>query len=139
MSLTDLRSSLEKINIELIQMLIDRRDLVSQIQHIKKLENANHFDPGQEWIVFSNLSNDLNEWSLEEILAFSLIMQSHVGKESNYPRWSTGEHLVKKSDNIIDQINPILLAKLKPELVESLEFNNSFKFVKKFIDSKILD
>lgn len=100
MSLHKLRSDLEKINQDLFKIIIRRREIVENIQSLKSKEGEFPFyDEKREKELFSSMKSDLEKLTPKELLAFSLLIESHaqIGDEDNYPSWFKGD--ITKSTN----------------------------------------
>lgn len=106
-SLQKLRDDLKSINLELFKILKKRKELVILIQKEKKTNN--HYDKERELALFRDLKNELLTFDERELLAFSLIMESHAkcGDENSYPSFF--------DLNPSEFINPNLLEVLKED------------------------
>lgn len=133
--LAQFREALAQLNSEFFLLLKERRAVCLKVQELK---NPNHFfqryDPEREKTLFLQLSSDLKNLSIKELLAFSLIMedQAMAMAPGSYPAWSQKIHLVLKNDEIQSQINPLLLKISRPNLFQKLELTPEFKFLNQF-------
>lgn len=121
------RKELETINLTLIDCLSKRKAIVEKINLFKKENSLNAFDQSREIILFKSLKNEFEQMSVNEMFSFSLIMEDHAHTQNpNYPRWSKQEHLIDKSADLMDGINPIMLALFHKERYDKL--NIKFKY-----------
>jgi chorismate mutase len=124
MNLEEHRFNLEELTQTFLETWISRKELVGQITALKKSGN---FDPIQERALFNEFSSILKKFEVEELLSFSLMMQSHVRTYGKYPNWFQGEHLNMEPEFIFERINPILLEKTRPDLYNKLELSTEFQ------------
>ncbi|MCT4640777.1 MAG: hypothetical protein N4A33_00665 [Bacteriovoracaceae bacterium] len=119
------RSELEDIGIQLFSLLENRKLLVSQIQELKDVSSS--FDVNREKVLFSNQKSKLLKLSLQELLAYSLIIESHAYSfNGTYPKWSEQVHLASQNQTIESRINPVLLALYDKKRYDSLQLNEEF-------------
>ena len=133
--LAQFREALAQLNSEFFLLLKERRALCLKIQELKKPNHSyQHYDPEREKTLFTQLSSELKNLSLKELLAFSLIMedQAMAMAPGSYPNWSQKIHLLFKNDEIQSQINPLLLKICKPNIFQTLELTPEFNFLKQF-------
>lgn len=130
-TLKQLREALGGINSELFELLQRRRDVVDQIQSLKPMAPAGwaSFDAQREADFFQSMHDELMALSMKELLAFSLIMESHAGSPARYPAWSEGVHLLEIPAQDFHRINPLLLKEVHPEVVKGLRLRPSFGFL----------
>lgn len=127
--LLDLRITLDTLNNDLFDLLSKRKKLVSKIQQAKEIPGS--LDHLRELTLFKTNSEKLYLLSELELLAFSLIMENHAG--DNYPAWSKGEHLENSSRDVIEMINPFLIASLgKLSIIEKQLKPLYLKMIKDF-------
>src|SRR3989338_4723369 len=119
------RLSLLVLNQQIINLIRQRRNLVQQISSHKKSQEL--FDIKREIEVFQKLSIDLSPLTLDELFAFSFLMETQVKQWGQYPSWSKGDHLEQASEHLIHKINPVMLKVLKPEEFKNLDLNPNFK------------
>ena len=134
-NLAQLREALAQRNSEFFLNLGERRALSLQIQELKDdLGQYSHYDPAREKEVFELLKKEINELSLKELLAFSLIMedQAMAMAPGSYPTWSQFTHLNNPKREIFEMINPLLLKVSRPELYSKLTFTPEFQFLQDF-------
>jgi len=133
--LAQCREALAQINSEFFLLLKERRALCLKVQELKNpSHNYQHYDPEREKVLFLQLSPDLKNLSIKELLAFSLIMedQAMAMAPGSYPAWSQKIHLITKSDEIHHQINPLLLKLSKPIIFQKLQLTPEFIFLNQF-------
>lgn len=125
MSLEDLRKQLELVNTSIFKLIDHRRQLVSQIQVIKN--STKHFDVQREFAYFSQL--EISDYSFNQLFIFSLMIEEHAiaGVEGSYPRWSQKEHLSCATNDLFEQVNPILLYFWDPQLFKRLDFTEEYQ------------
>ena len=134
-SLVELRKSLAQMNTELYKKIKERRSICLQIQHLKQpAAGFSFYDPDREKKLFTEHLAVLNELSLKEILAFSLIMedQAQTLGSGSYPSWSEFVHLDAAETNLVHMINPLLVKVRFPELFSKLNLNTEFNFLREF-------
>lgn len=133
--LAQYREALAQLNSEFFLLLKERRALCLKVQELKNPNHSYpHYDPEREKTLFYELSHELKNLSLKELLAFSLIMedQAMAMAPGSYPAWSQKIHLVMKNDEIQSQINPLLLKFCKPTIFQTLELSSEFNFLNQF-------
>lgn len=93
--LSKLRDDLYNLNINFLKLVRERKKIVSQIFHEKRKSQIDHFDYLREHVLFKKMQSDLKKLSVQELLSFSLLIESHAvnQKESEYPRWSMKTHI----------------------------------------------
>lgn len=122
-----LRDELKQLTLDIISELEKRRKLVKKIQKNKDFKpEFKNFDPIREKFLFNSLKNELNSYSIKDLLIISLIIESHAGDSAEYPYWSSQIHLSSKSDCLSAQINPILLATFYKSSYDALQINRKF-------------
>lgn len=127
-NLNDLRIELEKINLNFFEILAARKETVDQISEVKNTKNV--FDAQREISYFLSLTPMIKNLTKEELLAFSLIIQSHAQQQGKtYPAFSKGEHLNNQEiKSITDLINPILLYYYDANEYRKLDLKDKYKF-----------
>ena len=124
------RQELEALNAQFFSLLDQRRLCVKAIQQCKEVKGAYaYFDPQREVELFENFHTELLALSLEELLAFSLLMESHSAFDDRYPRWSQRTHLAQTSGELFEMINPLLLSTVKKKLYKKLVLHVNFKTI----------
>ena len=134
-SLTQYREALLQLNSQFFQILSERRATSLRIQELKDLSGRySNFDPDREKVLFEQMSPELSELTLKELLAFSLVMedQAMAMAPGSYPTWSNSVHLNEPGRELVNMINPILLKITHPELFNRLSFSGDFVFLKQF-------
>lgn len=125
------RSKLENLYRDFFKMLGERRELVRAINTLKTSTATafKFYSPDREREVFQTFKLEIQETSLKELLALSLLMESHAqfDSEEHYPSWSRGVHLEKAAKGLIGLINPLLLQIYNDELFNSLDLGENFK------------
>ncbi len=130
MSLIQKRDELFTITKTFLDNLNLRKQLVSEIQELKKQDGLSSFDPNRVVFVFENLKNELSFLSIDELFGFSLFLESHaLQNNKNYPQWSKGVHLKSSSGQSFEGINLILLNLLRSDLVEKLDLDPEFRAI----------
>jgi hypothetical protein len=124
-SLEDLRKQLELVNTSIFKLIDHRRQLVSQIQAFKN--SSKHLDIEREFAYFSQLN--LSEFSFNQLFIFSLMIEEHAiaGVEGSYPRWSQKEHLGSATNDLCEQVNPVLLYFWDSQLFKRLDFTEEYQ------------
>jgi hypothetical protein len=130
-SLTQNRQKLLDNYLHLIDLIKIRSKLVATIQNQKTISSNlyPHFDFDREWILFAELASTLKGLSIRELLAISLLIESHAGAEHNkYPAWSYTVHLKHKNDqsDLHQLINPIMIFYFDRELFKKLVLHADF-------------
>jgi chorismate mutase len=128
--LDKLRDELQQLNQAMFDIWQTRKNLVQQIQKHKDISKEYFcFSPAIEYQLFFKYSENLKVLSLQELLAYSLLIESHASVgPSSYPSWSLRVHLIERtSDEIYEQINPILLAVTDQSLYDKLPINQKFQ------------
>jgi chorismate mutase len=125
------RANVLKINLDLIHLIKERRQVVNQIQSIKIKEgNFPYFDVEREKKLYAQLSNELIKLTLKEIFSLSLLVESQADPDNDqsYPHFSNGDHLLdpKKPLELFEQINPILLYYYDPKYYQQLKLKPFF-------------
>lgn len=124
------RAKLQELNKQLFELIKNRREIVSEIQRIK---NANHtyacWDPSQEVKLFTHFKETLLNFSIKELLAFSLLMEDQAMISTKaYPAWSECIHLTDRAmSDCVHQMNPILLAVFNKDLYDRLPLKKEFQ------------
>jgi len=121
-NLEELRQHLLNKNHDFFRFLDERKALVASIVDLKNNRNLTtghwkNFDLQREKNLFRELKGKLLCVSPRELLAFSLIIESHAKADrSLYPSWSSMEHLEEDSRHgtIWEMINPVMLHELYP-------------------------
>lgn len=134
-NLAQLREALAQKNSEFFYNLGERRSLCLKIQELKDDQGRySHYDPAREKEVFELLKNEINELTLKELLAFSLIMedQAMAMAPGSYPAWSQKIHLINPRPDLFEMINPLLLKVSRPELYSKLTLASEFQFLQEF-------
>ncbi|MFT6633405.1 MAG: chorismate mutase [Bacteriovoracaceae bacterium] len=104
-----LRTELESINLNFLEMLDKRQKIVTQIQTVKKESSTkNIWVPERELSLFKKY-DELNPTDIKKDLIYSLIIESQAKVSADYPEWSAGEHLENSELNLNNMMNPILL------------------------------
>jgi chorismate mutase len=132
-NLAQLREALAQTNSEFFMNLKERRALCVKIQDFKEQGGRySHYDPEREKALFTQLSIELKELSLKELLAFSLVMedQAMAMAPGSYPTWSQHSHLTEQKKEMYEMINPLLLKTSKPDLFSKLILHPEFTFLK---------
>jgi chorismate mutase len=127
--LKNLREKLGQINKSFFQILTERKNVVDEIIKLKKnsLTLDQIYDPAQERNLFNEMKDELSKLTLEELLAFSLIMESQAGE--HYPKFSKLEHWNFTSDLNMTLLSPTLL-QLNPQLLFYYLGDKYLKFIK---------
>lgn len=112
---------------ELLRLSKNRRLLVADIQKIKVMQSDNVWDPKQEVFLFEGFESELKDFSLQEALWFSLMIEMQSGHTGSYPEWSSCVHLAQKNHSIIDQVNPILLRMCYPKEYAKLQLTDFYQ------------
>ncbi len=129
--LSELRDDLRDINQQLFKTFLERRVVVAQIQQQKNRTGAfGSFDSQRELEFFQELKPVLGGLIVQELLAFSLLMEGQAGAPSNYPAWSEGVHLLEAPSHNEHRLNPILLRVLHPEAFATLKLTPHFGFLR---------
>jgi chorismate mutase len=134
-NLTQFREALLQLNSQFFQILSERRAVSLRIQELKDVSGRySHFDPEREKALFEQMSPELKELTLKELLAFSLVMedQAMAMAPGSYPTWSNSVHLNEPTRELASMINPILLKLTHPELFNRLSLCVDFAFLKQF-------
>jgi len=122
-----LRDELKQLTLDIISELEKRRRLVEKLQKNKDFKpEFKNFDPIREKLLFNSLKNELNSYSIKDLLIISLIIESQAGDSTEYPSWSCQVHLNSKSQCLSAQINPILLATFYKSSYDALQINTKF-------------
>lgn len=125
--LSELRADLRELTQNIILLISKRKNLVGQIQKEKNsIGEFSNFDLDREIIVFNKMSPFLDSFSTKEILAISLLIEEHANQHGRYPEWSQGEHLMNSPQNLLEMINPILLARYDKSRYDLLPINEKF-------------
>lgn len=131
-----LRAEIEEINLNLFKQLSRRQKVVEQIQVFKKNKES-LWDPSRELKVFQQNMSHFK--SLEDAFLFSVVMEVQAAKTGNYPKWSLGEHLNSKPQNIIEMTNPILIYIKYPKLFKQLSLRKEYrKSIMQLAKSKVV-
>jgi chorismate mutase len=128
-NLHDLRKELSDLTLNLFELLDQRREVAGSIQKLKITHPGFfRFDPKREYEVFSHFSRILENKSVKELLAISLIIEDHAGQgESHtYPAWSSQIHLDRPVHELFGQVNPLILKIVRPDLFAQLELRDEF-------------
>lgn len=130
--LQELRSELDGINQQLIDLVKVRRNVVTQIQKQKPRHGGSFasYDSEREWSLFVRLKPQLEQLTLKELLAFSLLMEEQAGAPVRYPEWSETIHLVSNANAIEHRLNPLLVKLLWPAQFEALNLSAQFSFLR---------
>ena len=129
--LSELRDNLRDINQQLFKMFLERRAVVEQIQQQKSQTGTfSSFDSNRELQFFQELKPVLAGLSVQELLAFSLLMEGQAGAPAKYPAWSEGVHLLEAPSHNKHRLNPILLKILLPEAFATLKLTPHFGFLR---------
>jgi chorismate mutase len=133
-SLDSLRSELNQLNYQMVDLLAKRKQMVHQIQEEKIHLGKPVFSPARENELFKKFQEQLQSLSVKELLIFSLVIEEDAHSfSSSYPAWSEGEHLQNdSSNNLAEQINPILLKVILPGEFEKLSLKADFDFIRNF-------
>ena len=129
--LSGLRSELESINDEFLDIVEKRRELTCKIGVAKLLSNFPAFDHEREKYLYSKLSGRLEELTIKELLAFSLISEAQAGEK--YPEWSKMAHLEERTLEPSAMVNPVMLFFYSRRLFGSLKFNSKFEFLRSMV------
>jgi chorismate mutase len=127
-TLPKFREHLDELFEQYADLLYERRSVVTQIKQIKKTQMKKPFDQEREEAFFKKCQEKLNEFSLPELLSYSLLMEAHAGDD--YPKWSSRVHLENIDNELHEQINPLILKIIRPKLFESLVLNKSYSELK---------
>ncbi|MCO4754596.1 MAG: chorismate mutase, partial [Bacteriovoracaceae bacterium] len=125
--LRELRQKLQTLNTELFKVLAERKATARSIQDQKKIDNYPTYDAKRELELFLSLEKELRSLCIKELLAFSLLMESHAGQ--GYPQWSSTVHLAESTGNLSSQINPLLLLLFYPHEIKVKALKSEFKFL----------
>ena len=122
--LAEERQNLFKQTKKILKDLSKRRNLVFEVQQKKRELGLETYDPVREEELFQSLRKELDHLSLEELLSFSLIIESQAG--GTYPNWFDGEHLAGDPVDCADHMNPVLLKVSRPEIFKKVALNGRF-------------
>lgn len=129
-ALTDLaalRTELNGINTKLLDLFGQRQAHVALIQAAKTRDGHTPLDPARERALFVELGPHLSILPERDVLAFSLLMESHAG--DGYPRWSEGAHLAELPQKCFQRVNPLLVKQLWPEKFATLRLHPDYAFL----------
>ncbi len=134
-NLSILRDKLEIINDKFFKLLSERKELVREISLSKDsgvvfLEQFPNYAPAREWELYNRSLIVLQQLSLGELLAFSLLIEEHAGGGiGKYPAWSKMVHIESMDVTLakISMINPMLVALLYPKELGQLKIARLFK------------
>ncbi len=130
--LLNLRTEIDQLNNDYFNFLNERQKLICSVVSSKLENNLPLFDSNREFEIFQKHREDLKKLPLEILLSYSLLIESQVNFEKEfYPRWSQRVHLNTDdvSGKLYEQINPILLKAIRPELFSLLHFIEKFKYL----------
>ena len=85
------------------------------------------WDPAQELRLFETLRSDLSKLSIKELFWFSLTIEMQCHSSTTYPCWTNKVHIESKSENIAEQINPLLLKMFSPTEYAKLALDKTIK------------
>ena len=122
-----LRSELEIVNMEFVELLDRRQNLVTSIQKAKK--NQNIWMPKREISLFKKYVSLNPSFSLNYDLMFSLLIETQASQCGDYPEWSNGIDLKKRSYDIYERINPILLFVRNRSKYQSLVLKDEYQII----------
>ena len=128
-NLSKLRSQLAQLNTQLFELIQTRAELTHELQKAKGKNLVTHYDAQREKQLFVDHKSVLDQLSLRELAAFSLIMESQAGAPGFYPAWSEGVHLAGRNEAIESLINPLLLKTCHLELFKRLKLKADFSFL----------
>ena len=129
--LSELRDSLRDINQQLFKTFLERRGVVEQIQQEKgQTGTFSSFDYQRELQFFQELKPVLKALSVQELLAFSLLMEGQAGAPVTYPAWSEGVHLLEAPSHKEHRLNPLILKILLPDAFATLKLAPHFGFLR---------
>jgi len=122
------REELKALTTNILSKINSRKKLVLKIQNEKHTTGEyKNFDIQREITLFNSLSNELADYSLKELLIFSLMIETQAGVELEYPAWSSQVHIDKNESSLASQINPVLLATFQKSSYATLQFNEKFQ------------
>ena len=127
MSLERYRQTLFTTTQAMLKLKDERKALVTEIQKLKKLKNTTAWAPKQEVRLFTKLSPDLKNSDLLNLFWLSLTIEMQSCVDGTYPCWSKRAHLLEKSFEISEQINPILLKMFYPQDYAKLQLSDFYK------------
>ncbi len=122
--LTNLRTELDIINLEFLELIEKRQEVVNHIQELKG--RSTNWSPVREKELFL-LYAQVNGPSYELDLMYSLLIEKQASQIGTYPRWSLGQHLESIDNNIYSFINPILLFIRNREEYQKLKIKIEYK------------
>lgn len=130
--LCEQRQKLLTASSEFLEALLKRKSLAAQIVSTKTELSLPAYDPDRELHLFFELSHKLEQLTLSELMAFSLVMESQAGE--SYPRWSSGAHLSgerieRNLENQFLKMNPLLLLLFYPKLIKVEFLRPDFRFL----------
>lgn len=129
-NLHDLRKELSDLTLDIFKLLEERREVSGSIQKLKAIYPGFYkFDSKRETEIFSHFRKSLENKSVKELLAISLIIEDHAGQgeSHSYPAWSSQIHLEKAVHELFAQVNPLLLKLIRPDLFAQLTLREEFK------------
>ena len=100
------------------------------MEHIRELIKLVGGNSSTELQFFQELKPVLSKLSLQELMAFSLLMEGQAGAPVNYPAWSEAAHLLEAPSHNEHRLNPILLKILLPEAFATLKLTPHFGFLR---------
>lgn len=126
--LKTLRLDLVKITQETLSLVAKRADIISQIQKLKRNQGSACWDPKQEVIMFKSIIGLQQGFSAQDLLCFSLFIETQVSRFGDYPHWSESVHLVEldQDNRLYCQINPILVFLTDAEKYNGLKLKTEY-------------
>ncbi len=121
-----LRCELGELTSDFFSFLSKRQSKIDEIQKLKKLlGDTASWDPVRENLVFKKYIQENPVLNLSQDLFFSLMMENQVTKNTEYPRWSKGEHLLTAQQGVEFKgieflVNPVLIKLRSRELFAKL-------------------
>lgn len=126
-NLQSLRSKLDSINIDLIQALLSRQQVITDIFSLKEEENIGAWNPEREKEIYSNLEQSFGQLNLPMVLVFSLIIEEQASQCGAYPLWSRREHLSSFTGMLEELTNPVFLKAFNQDQYEKLDLKEKYK------------
>ena len=129
MILSVFRKQLLELNQLILNLYRRRSRVLNDLMLYKKDHRYPTWDLAQEVKVYFDLKDDLEEFDLEELLSFSLMIESQAIKAGGleYPRWSQRVHLKEYHGELFEMVNPVLLRVTRPEMFHKLRLSPLFE------------
>lgn len=128
-NLHELRKQLSDLTLDILELMGKRKSVGKEVQSAK-ITGAGfyRFVPKRELEIFTHFNDVLQDKSVKELLALSLMIEDHAqqGESHTYPAWSSQIHLVHPTTELYGQINPLLLKLLRSDLYSQLTLRQEF-------------